>query len=112
MTYMYNSKKNPIQNNFLDSKIKGNRVLMLHDFFDSPHCYNWMIFPDFWTWAYETFLYCHKNQIILNVKPHPNQRLDSKKIVNEFKLYFKDSTFINWLPPTMIIPKFSNKNLH
>ena len=74
---------------------------MLHDFLDSPHIYNWMVFPDFWTWTYETILYCHKNKIILNVKPHPNQILESEKIVSEFKDIFKDSSFINWLPATI-----------
>ena len=82
---------------------------MLHDFFDSPHCYNWMIFPDFWTWTYETLLYCHRNQILLNIKPHPNQRLASKKIVNEFKERFKDSSFINWLPSSINNSKIFKK---
>ena len=106
MTYMKSPKENAIQNNLKYSSINGNRLLMLHDFFDSPHIYNWMIFPDFWTWTYETLLYCHRNKIILNIKPHPNQRLASKKIVNEFKENFKDSSLLIGCHPPLIIPNF------
>ena len=37
----------------------------------------------------------------MNIKPHPNQRSASKKIVNNIKEHFKDSSFINWLPSTI-----------
>lgn len=58
--------------------VKGAIVIFLHDFFDSPHVYPNMIFPDFWTWVCFTldtltsldcryFVKAHPNQIDLNV---------------------------------------------
>lgn len=52
-------------------------VLMLHSFFDSPHVYKEMIFPDFLAWVHETLTACGteamRAQYEVLVKPHPNR---------------------------------------
>jgi hypothetical protein len=63
--YAYSDEKLP--------NVKGAVVIFLHDFYDSPHVYDELIFPDFWSWicfTIETFI---KSGISFWIKPHPNQ---------------------------------------
>ena len=53
--------------------VRGGMVVFLHDFFDSPHCYRWMLFPDFWEWASKTLQIASRAGVRVFVKPHPNQ---------------------------------------
>lgn len=52
-------------------------VLMLHSFFDSPHIYKGMIFPDFLDWVNQTLSICGGSEMREHydvlVKPHPNR---------------------------------------
>jgi len=34
--------------------VSGALIVFLHDFFDSPHGYRWMLFPDFLEWIEHT----------------------------------------------------------
>jgi hypothetical protein len=74
--------------------ISGSLVLFLHDFFDSPHCYQWMIFPDFCEWATFTLDLARRAGIKVFVKPHPNQIENSKAIVAKMT---KDYPEVTWL---------------
>ncbi|WP_413295650.1 hypothetical protein [Synechococcus sp. MIT S9452] len=99
MPYMKNSPKNDHENNLLASKICSGKVIMLlHDFFDAPHSYDWMLFTDFWTWATDTIEFCIKHQIPLVIKPHPNQINESAKVVEKLKNQFKTSGLVQWIP--------------
>jgi hypothetical protein len=53
--------------------VKGSVVIFLHDFYDSPHVYKNMIFPDFWEWICFTIDTLNKHNISFFIKPHPNQ---------------------------------------
>lgn len=54
-------------------EVRGAVVAFLHDFYDSPHIYHDLVFPDFWTWIECTIETLTKAGIALFVKPHPNQ---------------------------------------
>jgi hypothetical protein len=48
-------------------------VIFLHDFYDSPHVYREMLFPDFWEWICFTIETLQNAHIPFFIKPHPNQ---------------------------------------
>mgnify|MGYP000134889489 CR=1 FL=1 len=48
-------------------------VIFLHDFYDSPHVYREMLFPDFWEWICFTIETLQNAHIAFFIKPHPNQ---------------------------------------
>jgi hypothetical protein len=83
--------------------IKGHTVIFLHDFYDSPHVYGSMVFPDFLEWINFTIETLEECEIPYLVKPHPNQILDSEKVVDMLKINYPNATFIS--------PKVTNRQL-
>jgi hypothetical protein len=69
------------------TRIDGSVVLFLHDFYDSPHIQDNLIFPDFYSWAKETIEFLVENEINYYVKPHPNQIPESD---NAFTMLKRD----------------------
>jgi hypothetical protein len=55
------------------AEVRGAVVVFLHDFYDSPHIYHDLVFPDFWTWVEFTVTTLTEAGIPFFVKPHPNQ---------------------------------------
>ena len=53
--------------------VEGAVVVFLHDFYDSPHVYEGLIFPDFWSWICFTIDSLIESGTNFWVKPHPNQ---------------------------------------
>jgi len=53
--------------------MRGAVVVFMHDFYDSPHIYHDLVFPDFWTWIECTIETLTEAGIPFYVKPHPNQ---------------------------------------
>jgi hypothetical protein len=53
--------------------VNGAVIIFLHDFYDSPHVYRDMIFPDFWEWICFTIETLSESGIKFYLKPHPNQ---------------------------------------
>lgn len=100
MSYM---SKNDLNNSLPQNqskqsfKARGNVILMLHDFFDSPHIYQCMLFPDFWDWANQTIEFCATNQISLLVKPHPNQLPENEEVIAKLRIKFQSCQCIQWL---------------
>jgi hypothetical protein len=60
-------------NNEILPNVKGAVVIFLHDFYDSPHVYDDLIFPDFWSWICFTIDTFTQAGINFYIKPHPNQ---------------------------------------
>lgn len=81
--------------------VAGRVVIFLHDFFDSPHIYDWMLFPDFYEWITYTLDFAAKKKIPIAVKPHPNQIKDSENVVEKLKLTYPEVLFL----PTEITNK-------
>lgn len=65
--------------------VHGAVVIFLHDFFDSPHVYRKMVFPDFWEWVCFTIDTLKKQNLPFFVKPHPNQISLSESVLKELK---------------------------
>ncbi|VVE89029.1 hypothetical protein [Pandoraea bronchicola] len=65
--------------------VRGAAVVFLHDFFDSPHIYRNMVFPDFWQWACFTIDTLTESGIPFFVKPHPNQVGPSALVLRELR---------------------------
>lgn len=72
-------------------------VLFLHDFFDSPHIYDGMLFSDFYEWTLFTLDLIVTNNLKVAVKPHPNQIGDSIDVLNKLKIKYPT---ILWLNPS------------
>ena len=53
--------------------MRGAVVVFLHDFYDSPHIYHDLVFPDFWAWIECTIATLTEAGIPFFLKPHPNQ---------------------------------------
>jgi len=58
-------------------------IVFLHDFYDSPHIYDGMVFPDFWEWICFTIETLEENNIKFFLKPHPNQINLSDKVIKQ-----------------------------
>jgi hypothetical protein len=68
--------------------VAGAVVVFLHDFYDSPHIYADLVFPDFWTWIVFTIETLNTAGIGFWIKPHPNQISASDTAFNDLlKLY-------------------------
>jgi hypothetical protein len=78
-------------------------IIFLHDFYDSPHVYRKLLFPDFWEWVCFTIETLKRSNIKFFVKPHPNQiQLSNQVLVDLIKKY----------PDLLVIsPYVTNKKL-
>lgn len=75
--------------------VKASVVIFLHDFFDSPHIYEHMVFCDFYDWIETTIELLISNNINFFIKPHPNQIDESKNVVEDLKLKYKNLKFLS-----------------
>lgn len=74
--------------------VRGAIVIYLHDFFDSPHIYAGLIFPDFWTWICFTIKTLKSAEIPFFLKRHPNQVALSERVVERLLNRYPDISFI------------------
>ncbi len=84
-------------------EVKNSVVIFLHDFFDSPHIYEKMLFCDFYEWFEKTIDILKENKIDFWIKPHPNQMEDSKIVVETLKIKYHNLKFLS--------TKITNKQL-
>lgn len=70
-------------------------LIMLHCFFDSPHIYKWMLFPDFSEWLDSTLKFCHENKINVAVKRHPNGLAGNERVVQKYEKRFPFANFLS-----------------
>lgn len=83
--------------------VRGALVMFLHDFYDSSHVYDWMVFEDLWEWICFTVEHCEKNEIPLFVKPHPNQLAGSENDFGKLQKLYPNMQ--------MISPDVTNRQL-
>lgn len=74
--------------------LDGSLVIFLHDFYDSPHICEELIFNDFWDWINETIEYLINSNINFFIKPHPNQISLSDKAIIRLKEKYPN---LKWL---------------
>lgn len=86
-------------NKYLSNSSKPKFIFFLHCFFDSPHIYKQMIFPDFFEWIRQSLKHTAELDIETYVKPHPNAFNGNESIVNELLCEF---------PHVKVIPAEAN----
>ncbi len=69
----------------LPEGLAGAVVVFLHDFYDSPHVFQDLVFTDFWRWLSVTVETLDAAGIPCFLKPHPNQIVDSDRAVAAFR---------------------------
>ena len=74
--------------------VRGAVVVFLHDFFDSPHIYHDLVFPDFWSWVEATIEALTAAGIPFYLKPHPNQVTLSSAVIDELKSRYPRVRFV------------------
>ncbi|MEO5998768.1 MAG: hypothetical protein ABIN89_18505 [Chitinophagaceae bacterium] len=73
-------------------------VLLAHCFFDSPHIYRGLLFPDFYEWiTYTLDVLSKQKDINILVKPHPNGIKGNEHVFEELKYKYlnRNITFID-----------------
>jgi hypothetical protein len=75
--------------------VKGCVAVFLHDFFDSPHVYHDMVFPDFWEWICVTIDALDDAGIAFVIKPHPNQIGENSRVLADLKSRRPGARFIS-----------------
>ncbi len=69
-------------------------LVMLHCFFDAPHGYRNMLFPDFWEWVNFTLQEAEKTDFDWYVKPHPAAWIENDAIVKKLEEMYPKVTFL------------------
>lgn len=69
-------------------------VIFLHCFYDSPHIFRYMLYPDFHEWIVRTLEVASEANFDFYVKPHPNAIEGNDVIVNELKIKFPKVVFL------------------
>ena len=85
-----------VQSEEVPRNVEGSVVIFLHDFFDSPHVYYDMVFPDFWTWITFTIDVLIDAKIRFFIKPHPNQIGLSAGVIDALREKYPSA---QWLSP-------------
>jgi hypothetical protein len=94
--YMKASSYKKVQiNQSSKSKYDDCIVVFLHDYFDSPHIYNDMIFTDFWEWSIFTINALISAKVKFYVKPHPNQIKSNIGVIAKLKKMFPELNFLD-----------------
>lgn len=78
-------------------------AVFMHDFYDSPHVYHDMVFPDFWEWICFTIETLQEANIDFFLKPHPNQVNLSDAVIPALKARYPQALIIS--------PEISNKEI-
>jgi hypothetical protein len=75
--------------------VEGAAVIFLHDFYDSPHSFRWMLFHDFYDWTRFTLETLTAAGLPFFIKPHPNQILASALEIPRLQAEFPNARFIS-----------------
>jgi hypothetical protein len=106
-SYMNSSAYNPQLCNTINlENIDG--VMFLHDFFDSPHIYDGMLFNDFYEWTIFTLDLIKEYNLKIAIKPHPNQVKESIEVINNLKKQYSN---LFWIEPNVSNLSILNSNI-
>lgn len=94
-SYMRQSSYSYTNNNFKFERTKPSVVVYLHCFFDSPHVYRGMLFPDFYEWLKHTLTTLSKNEELeIYIKKHPGALGSNDQVVDEILTQFSNVKII------------------
>ena len=82
-----------------------NLLIMLHCFFDSPHIYKSMLYPDFYEWVIDTVEIALDAGKAVFIKEHPNGILGNDKVIADLKKEFSNVTFLEKTTSNLAIMK-------
>jgi hypothetical protein len=82
----------------VNASVAGKHIIFLHDFFDSPHIYRWMLHHDFCHWITDTLDILNSRGLVVFIKPHPNQGNESSVVVEKLKSKYSAQPNVHWLP--------------
>ena len=106
-SYMNRSAFKPQLSNSINlDNIDG--VMFLHDFFDSPHIYDGMLFNDFYEWTIYTLELIKDYNLKIAIKPHPNQVKESIEVINYLKIKYSN---LFWIEPNVSNLTILNSNI-
>jgi hypothetical protein len=74
--------------------VRGAVIVFLHDFYDSPHVYHDLVFPDFWAWVCCTIETLRAANIPFFLKPHPNQISLGAQVLRDLSDAYPGLSFI------------------
>jgi hypothetical protein len=83
--------------------VAGAVVVFLHDFYDSPHVYDGLVFHDFWAWTCFTIDALRRTVRRFWLKPHPNQISLSGEVLKDLRAKYPDLS--------MLSPRITNVQL-
>jgi hypothetical protein len=69
-------------------------VILLNCFFDAPHTYRHLLFPDMWEWVNFLLTKASETDFDWYVKPHPTGMIENDAIVESFKRRFPKIHFL------------------
>ena len=75
--------------------LEGAAVIFMHDFYDSPHIYPDLVFPDFWRWICFTIQTLAAAGKPFFLKTHPNQIEQGAAVIGQLRQKYPE---LNWLP--------------
>jgi hypothetical protein len=90
--YMKSSPFRKYQDNF---NLNLDGVIFIHDLFDSQYIYGEMLFEDFYSWLVFTLEFTNKHNLKIGFKEHPNQKKESKKVIDRLKNEYKKNIWID-----------------
>lgn len=70
-------------------------LVLMHCFFDSPHIYKQMLFPDFWEWLCFLLEKASATEFDWYLKPHPAGRPGNEEVIDLLKKKFPKARFLN-----------------
>jgi len=88
-------KESPFNNEQEYSLPDLDGVVFIHDLFDSQYIYGKMLFEDFYSWIIFTLEFVKNQNLKIGFKEHPNQKKESKVIIDKLKNRYKDNIWIS-----------------
>ena len=95
----------------LEANDKPKMLVLMHDFFDSPHAYRTMLFPDFYDWIHFLLSEAEKTDFEWYIKPHPCVWDEKTGMINAQNSGIIDELKSRYPSAKWIKPQTSNRQL-
>lgn len=90
-SYLESSPFSHYDNDLKSLNLDG--IVFLHEFYDSPHSYRYMIYEDFYEWTLNILKLLKNYNYKVAVKPHPNNK--NSKLLKDIKHEFFDFIWLD-----------------
>lgn len=86
----------------INDKLKSERLILLHDFYDSSHVYRYNLFENHFEWTVSTIKHLIKTRQKVFIKPHPNATQASRDVIKQLKDVFSNYNEIYWIDSSIM----------